>query len=285
MRKVLFITAVLAVVIGLLTSAVPTAAQDAEVQDADPESVIRAFHAAITAGDLDTALNYYAEGIVLVVLPPAPGHDAVIVGKEANRADWEQTLASNLSYEITELEVVGDKVAWTATVHDDVLRELGVSPATFDIVSIVQDGLIIAETWAMTKESLDRVMAAVSFQDAVAAGNEAFMTAFAAGNAPGISALYTEEAQALPPNGDIAAGREAIQTMWQGFLDLGLTGVTIETVELASSGDIGYEVGQFTILAGDQVVDEGKYIVIWKLEEGQWKLHRDIWNSSRPVEN
>jgi hypothetical protein len=31
------------------------------------------------------------------------------------------------------------------------------------------------------------------------------------------------------------------------------------------------------------VLDEGKYIVIWKQVEGQWKLHRDILNSSRPA--
>jgi len=31
------------------------------------------------------------------------------------------------------------------------------------------------------------------------------------------------------------------------------------------------------------VLDKGKYIVIWKQEEGQWKLHRDIFNSSMPA--
>ena len=29
-------------------------------------------------------------------------------------------------------------------------------------------------------------------------------------------------------------------------------------------------------------MDSGKFIVIWKQEGGQWKLHRDIWNSSMP---
>jgi hypothetical protein len=31
------------------------------------------------------------------------------------------------------------------------------------------------------------------------------------------------------------------------------------------------------------VLDQGKYIVIWKREKGQWKLHRDIFNSSVPA--
>ena len=31
------------------------------------------------------------------------------------------------------------------------------------------------------------------------------------------------------------------------------------------------------------MLDEGKYIVIWKREAGQWKLHRDILNRSMPL--
>jgi ketosteroid isomerase-like protein len=31
-----------------------------------------------------------------------------------------------------------------------------------------------------------------------------------------------------------------------------------------------------------RALDKGKYIVIWKQEDGQWKLHRDIFNSSMP---
>jgi hypothetical protein len=28
------------------------------------------------------------------------------------------------------------------------------------------------------------------------------------------------------------------------------------------------------------MIDEGKYVVVWKRVGGQWKLHRDIWTSS-----
>jgi ketosteroid isomerase-like protein len=30
------------------------------------------------------------------------------------------------------------------------------------------------------------------------------------------------------------------------------------------------------------VLDYGKYVVIWKQDKREWKLHRDIFNSSRP---
>jgi hypothetical protein len=28
--------------------------------------------------------------------------------------------------------------------------------------------------------------------------------------------------------------------------------------------------------------DTGKYIVVWKRQDGVWKLHADIWNSDAP---
>jgi len=29
--------------------------------------------------------------------------------------------------------------------------------------------------------------------------------------------------------------------------------------------------------------DKGKFIAIWKQEDGRWKLFREIWNSDNPV--
>jgi ketosteroid isomerase-like protein len=49
-------------------------------------------------------------------------------------------------------------------------------------------------------------------------------------------------------------------------------------------GDMAYEVGKLTLKGEDgTVLDSGKYVVIWKRENGQWRLHRDIWNTSMPA--
>ena len=34
---------------------------------------------------------------------------------------------------------------------------------------------------------------------------------------------------------------------------------------------------------GDFIIDKGKYFVIWEKVDGQWKLQRDIWNTSNPA--
>ena len=118
---------------------------------------------------------------------------------------------------------------------------------------------------------------------AVEAGVKQFMAAFNRADAAGLAAMYTANAQVFPPNSDIVTGREAIQKLWQGVMDSGIKGLTIATLEVQGSGDMGYEVGKYTLMGeGGKVLDTGKYIIIFKRENGQWKLHRDIWNTSKP---
>ena len=108
--------------------------------------------------------------------------------------------------------------------------------------------------------------------------------AFGRGDAAACASLYTEQGAMLPPNADIAQGRQAIQELWQGIFDAGLTASRDETLEVETAGDLAYEMGRYTLYAGDNnVVDEGKYILIWKREARQWRIHRDIANSSRPA--
>jgi uncharacterized protein (TIGR02246 family) len=121
-------------------------------------------------------------------------------------------------------------------------------------------------------------------REAIAAAGEAFAAAYNGGDAAGVAALYTEEGQLLPPNADFMVGREAIQAFWQGVMDAGIASVKIEIVEVDGHGDTAIEVSKFTLHAQDGTeLDAGKFIVVWKRVEGEWKLHRDIFNSSKPA--
>jgi ketosteroid isomerase-like protein len=67
-------------------------------------------------------------------------------------------------------------------------------------------------------------------------------------------------------------------------MDSGIKAMTLESVEVEGHGDTAIEVGKYTLHdEGGQPLDEGKYIVIYKQEDGEWKLHRDIFNSSMPI--
>ena len=122
-------------------------------------------------------------------------------------------------------------------------------------------------------------------QEAIAQANRQFMAAFNQGRASGVAGCYTEEAQILPANVDSIAGRENIQGFWQAVMDLGIKTAKLETVELdVVGGETVIEVGKYTLLGSqEQVLDAGKYLVVWKIEQGQWKMHRDIWTTSLPA--
>lgn len=120
-------------------------------------------------------------------------------------------------------------------------------------------------------------------RDAIAAANEEFMANFNRGDAAGVAALYSEDVWILPTNSDIVKGRSGVQAVWQSVLDMGITTAQLEIVELEDHGDTAIEISKYTLGGeGGQVLDQGKYIVIWKRQEGQWKLHREIFNTSMP---
>jgi len=121
-------------------------------------------------------------------------------------------------------------------------------------------------------------------QGFITTANEKFMAVFSRGDTAGLATLYTENGQLMPTNSDFVTGREAIREFWQVSIDRGVRAMKLETVEVDGHGHTAIEVGRYTVLGeGERILDNGKYIVIWKQVDGQWKLHRDIFNSSKPA--
>jgi uncharacterized protein (TIGR02246 family) len=115
--------------------------------------------------------------------------------------------------------------------------------------------------------------------------NEEFMTAFSSGDARALARIYTDSAKLYPTNSDVVEGREAIKDFWNAVMNAGIKRVLLETVIAENHENIAIEEGRYRLYTEeDQIVDQGKYIVTWENEEGKWKLHRDIWNTSNPVE-
>ena len=116
------------------------------------------------------------------------------------------------------------------------------------------------------------------------AQNEKFGAAFAAKDAAGIAALYTDNGTLMPPNAPAIQGRAAIQEFWQAFLGMGFSAGTLTTTEVANTDTDAVEVGTWVVKAADGTeIDNGKYIVWWKKSDAGWQLHRDIFNSDRPA--
>lgn len=119
---------------------------------------------------------------------------------------------------------------------------------------------------------------------AIEAANNRFEEALGRGDATALADLYTPNAMVFPANTDIVKGKEAIKNLFQGLISSGVKGITLTTVEVDRFGDTANEVGKYILKDGNgKEVDNGKYVVIWKRVRGQWKLHRDIFNTSMPA--
>lgn len=119
---------------------------------------------------------------------------------------------------------------------------------------------------------------------AIEAANVKFGAAWGSKDAAALTALYTADATVMAPNSARVTGSQAILEFWKaGLADAPPVG-KLTTGEVEVHGDTAHEVGTYQLSTADgKVADSGKYIVIWKREGGQWKLHRDIWNSNLPA--
>ena len=120
--------------------------------------------------------------------------------------------------------------------------------------------------------------------DGIVAVDQLFMSSFRQKDAQGIANLYTENGKFLAPNGDFVSGRKEIEKTFQHFMDMGICEIKLETLEVEGYGDTATEVGLYILESADgQMLDKGKFMVIWKKEHGNWRLYRDMINSSLPA--
>jgi uncharacterized protein (TIGR02246 family) len=113
-----------------------------------------------------------------------------------------------------------------------------------------------------------------------------FETAFKRGDMATVASLYAEDARVMPPGSEMVQGRQAIEQFWRGAQEqMGVKEITLTILEVATSGNIGYEVGTATLKiepsGGQATTAPVKYLVAWKRQaDGAWRLAVDIWNSN-----
>lgn len=113
--------------------------------------------------------------------------------------------------------------------------------------------------------------------------SEAWEAAINAKDVDSLAAIYTTDARLLPPNGEIATGRDVVRAVFGGLIDAGIS-VDLASIDTKISGDVGYDVGTYTMISGDTVVDTGKYIEIFhRGDDGEWRITNDMWSSDVPA--
>jgi len=114
--------------------------------------------------------------------------------------------------------------------------------------------------------------------------NVVFGSFISKGDSVGLASLYTSDAKFMTPNMPTASGRSGVQSAFAGlFAAMGTPGLTLTANEIWGTEELVTEVGSYTMTdKTGKEIDKGKYIDLWKMEEGKWKIHRDIFNSDMP---
>jgi ketosteroid isomerase-like protein len=118
--------------------------------------------------------------------------------------------------------------------------------------------------------------------------NRDFAKALTTKDAVAAAIVYDENASILPPNEPIVTGRANIQAYWQGAIDAGIIDATVKTIDAKSNGNLGYEIGTFTMrfhgANNDTIVEVGKYTeILERNEKGTWISTYGMWSSNAPM--
>ncbi len=117
---------------------------------------------------------------------------------------------------------------------------------------------------------------------AIESASRKFNELYNKGDAPGLAAMYVSGARVLPPNAAAIPNDQGILALWRSYIDSGAK-FSIATTFVEGRGDLAYEVGTYTVTAADGSKDTGKFVVVWKRQNGAWKIAADIWNSDLPA--
>ena len=115
--------------------------------------------------------------------------------------------------------------------------------------------------------------------------NAKWVQAFKDNDMAVIAALMTPDSLLLAPNAPPIKGTQAIVDTWMAWRELPNVEITFGAtfVDVAASGDLAYDYGAYSFAFDSEegrVVDEGKYIVVWKKVDGAWKVMADIFNGN-----
>ncbi len=117
----------------------------------------------------------------------------------------------------------------------------------------------------------------------VADANQKFEEAVRKADSATLASLYTSDAVAMPANSEPIKGND-ILGMWGSVFRMGIKDAKLTTNDLQGNADLLAETGTYEMFGdNNKTLDKGKYVVVWKQENGQWKIYRDIWNTNMPA--
>ena len=136
-------------------------------------------------------------------------------------------------------------------------------------------------TGKSTDTTLTNTFDVSKVRESIESANKRFSEALLKGDSSAIVGFYHSDAMVFPPNMPQGTSK-TMGSMAASISKMGIKTFTLNTKDVTGTADEIVETGTFEMGDGSKAIDKGKYIVVWKPENGEWKLWRDIWNSDNP---
>ena len=118
---------------------------------------------------------------------------------------------------------------------------------------------------------------------AIAESNKAYSEAMLKGDSTAFLAFYSSDAHILPPNMPAMDNPKSVAAFSSSMTKAGFKLFNVESTDVYGNADLVVEEGKYSIgMEPGKVMESGKYIIIWKQENGKWKMYRDIYNPNTP---
>lgn len=162
------------------------------------------------------------------------------------------------------------------------------------LISLAASALLVSscgsgkETATATSPQAAASAKSASEEQAIRGQVERWLQLIKSKDAAAIAQMYAEDGAFMPPNAAIGKGRPAIEKNWAGMMATPGFDLTFapEQIVLSSSGDMALDRGTYRLTVapnGTKQVDTGKYVVVWRKIDGEWKAAADIINSDLPA--
>lgn len=109
------------------------------------------------------------------------------------------------------------------------------------------------------------------------AANKAFAKAIVAGDIDHLVNDYTDDACIIAPQTPLTCGKEAIRPFWISVIGSKPKNVEIITDNAEKEGNLSYATGELLITDANSAVQKSRFVLVFKLIDGGWKIHVDSW--------
>lgn len=109
------------------------------------------------------------------------------------------------------------------------------------------------------------------------AANKAFAKAVVAGDIDHLVNDYTDDACIIAPQAPPICGKEEIRPFWSSVIGSKPKNVEIVTHKAEKAGNLSFATGELIITDANSVAQKSRFVVVFKLVDGGWKLHVDSW--------